>query len=99
MTVAYKPKRIAVDSVGRMYVLVNNCYEGFAELDPEGNFNRYVGATPVTVSLIDRFWRSIQTAAQQARSSLWLPTTYSDLAIDAEGFLRKYCRFHFKGST
>ena len=87
LTVAYKPKRIAVDSVGRMYVLVNNCYEGFAELDPEGNFNRYVGATPVTVSLIDRFWRSIQTEAQQARSSLWLPTTYSDLAIDAEGFL------------
>lgn len=30
LTVAYKPKRIAVDSVGRMYVLVNNCYEGFA---------------------------------------------------------------------
>ena len=27
LTVAYKPKRIAVDSVGRMYVLVNNCYE------------------------------------------------------------------------
>lgn len=87
LTVAYCPKRITVDSVGRMYVLVNNCYEGFVELDPEGNFNRYVGATPVTVSLVDRFWRSIQTEAQQARSSLWLPTTYSDLAIDADGFI------------
>ena len=28
LTVAYRPKRITVDSVGRMYVLVNNCYEG-----------------------------------------------------------------------
>lgn len=87
LTVAYKPKRITVDSVGRMYVLVNNCYEGFAELDPEGNFNRYVGATPVTVSMMDKFWRSIATEEQLARSSLWLPTTYSDLAIDKDGFI------------
>lgn len=84
LTVAYKPRKAVVDHVGRIYVLVNNCYEGFAELNPDGSFNRYVGATPVTVTLIDQFWRSIATEEQLARSELWLPTTYSDLAIGGE---------------
>jgi len=87
LTTGYKPRRVAVDAVGRIYVLIQNCYEGFAELNPDGTFNRYVGATPVVVSAIDRLWRSLQTEAQQARSELWLPTTYSDLAIDKDGFI------------
>lgn len=84
LTTKYQPKKIAVDHVGRMYVLVANCYEGFAELDPDGNFNRYVGATPVTVSMSERFWRSIMSEEQLARSSQWVPTTYSDLALGGE---------------
>ena len=87
LTVAYRPTKIAVDSVGRIYVLVRNCYEGFVELDPDGNFNRYVGATEVSYSLWNLFWRSIATEEQLARSDLWLPTTYSDLAIDKDGFI------------
>lgn len=87
LTVQYRPSRCVVDSVGRIYVLVKNCYEGFVELNPNGEFNRYIGATPVTVSAIDRLWRSFQSDAQKARSELWLPTTYSDLAIDSDGFI------------
>ncbi len=87
LTTTYRPKRIVVDSVGRIYVLVENCYEGFAELDPEGNFNRYVGATEVTYSALDLFWRQFSTEEQLARSELWLPTSYSDLAIDQDGFI------------
>lgn len=87
LTVTYKPKRIVVDSVGRIYVLVQNCYEGFVELDPDGNFNRYVGATEVTYTIWDLFWRSMATEEQLSRSELWLPTTYSDLAIDSDGFI------------
>lgn len=87
LTVAYRPSKVVVDSVGRIYVLVRNCYEGFAELDPEGNFNRYVGATEVSYGMWSRFWRSIMTEEQLARSELWLPTTYSDLAIDEDGFI------------
>lgn len=87
LKVEYKPKRLAVDAVGRIYVLVTNCYEGFAELDPDGNFNRYVGATPVIYSAWDLLWRNFSTEEQLARSELWLPTTYSDLAIDKDGFI------------
>ena len=71
LPVAYRPKRLVVDSVGRIYVLVENCYEGFVELDPEGNFVRYVGATEVTYSAWSLFWRQIATEEQLARSELW----------------------------
>ena len=87
LTAGYKPSKLVVDSVGRIYVLVKNCYEGFAELNPDGTFNRYIGATPVTVSAVERMWRSLQTEEQRSRSALWLPTTYSDLAIDQDGFI------------
>ena len=87
LTTSYRPRKLVVDSVGRIYVLVQNCYEGLAELDPEGKFNRYVGATEVTYSLGDLFWRSIATEEQRARSALWLPTSYSDLALDKDGFI------------
>ncbi|MCD8105105.1 MAG: hypothetical protein LUF35_08915 [Lachnospiraceae bacterium] len=87
LTVTYRPKKLVVDSVGRIYVLIANCYEGFAELDPDGNFNRYVGATEVTYTAWELFWRSIATDEQLSRSELWLPTTYSDLAIDEDGFI------------
>lgn len=87
LNTAYQPKRLVVDSVGRIYVLANNCYEGFVELDPEGNFNRYVGATEVSFSAWDLLWRNLATEAQRARSQLWLPTAYSDLALDQDGFI------------
>lgn len=87
LTTAYQPRRLVVDSVGRIYVLVQNCYEGFVELDPEGNFNRYVGATEVSFSAWELLWRNLATEEQRARSALWLPTSYSDLAIDEDGFI------------
>ena len=33
------------------------------------------------------FWRNLQTEEQRARSALWLPTSYSDVTIDKDGFL------------
>ena len=87
LTTAYRPRKLVVDSVGRIYVLVQNCYEGFAELNPEGEFNRYVGATEVTYSMLDLFWRKLSTEEQLSRGELWLPTSYSDLAIDEDGFI------------
>ena len=87
LTTTYAPKKLVVDKVGRIYVLVQNCYEGLVELDPEGNFNRYVGATEVSFNMLDLFWRNLMTEEQLARSALWLPTSYSDLAIDEDGFI------------
>lgn len=83
----YAPVKVCVDDVGRIYVKAKSVYEGIIELDPDGNFNRFVGANQVQPSFIDRFWRMIATEEQISRMELWLPTDYSDLALDKDGFL------------
>lgn len=86
-SVKYAPTKVVVDRVGRIYVKAKSVYEGIIELDPNGNFNRFVGANEVAPSFVDRFYRQIATKEQIARMELWLPTDYSDIALDKDGFL------------
>ena len=85
--ITYAPTKVVVDDIGRIYVKAKSIYEGIIELDPEGVFNRFIGANNVVPSMIDRFYRMIATEEQIARMALWLPTDYSDIALDAEGYI------------
>ncbi len=86
-SVSFAPTKVVVDENGRIYVKAKSVYEGIIELDPDGTYSRFVGANEVTPSLIERFYRLIATEEQLSRMSLWLPTDYSDIAIDQDGFL------------
>ena len=85
--ITYAPTKVIVDEVGRIYVKAKSVYEGIIELDPEGKFNRFIGANEVVPSLIDRFYRLIATEEQISRMELWLPTDYSDITLDGEGYI------------
>jgi tetratricopeptide (TPR) repeat protein len=83
----YQPVKVVVDEIGRIYVLAKNAYEGIIELNPSGGFNRYLGANRVSITMLDLFWRSIATEKQLSQMALWLPTDYSDVALDKDGFI------------
>lgn len=85
--VAYQPLKAAVDSVGRIYVVANNIYEGLVEINPDGTFLRYFGVVEVKYTPIQLFWRRLQTAEQRARSRLWLPVNFNNLTIDKYDFV------------
>lgn len=85
--VAYQPTKIVVDENGRIYVKAKSVYEGIIELDPDGKYTRYVGANKVNPNFIEILQRKFATEEQKKRMKLWLPTDYSDIAIDADGFL------------
>ncbi|MCR5823456.1 MAG: YIP1 family protein [Lachnospiraceae bacterium] len=85
--ITYQPTKVVIDDIGRIYVKAKSVYEGIIELDPNGNFNRFVGANEVTPSLYQRFRRSIATEKQIEQMSLWLPTDYSDITLDSEGYI------------
>lgn len=87
LAVAYAPTKVVVDDVGRIFVKAKSVYEGIVELNPDGQFNRFVGANEVNPSVLDRFYRMIATDEQISRMQLWLPTDYSDIALDKDGFL------------
>jgi tetratricopeptide (TPR) repeat protein len=85
--VKYQPLKITVDSVGRMYVIANNVYEGILELNVDGSFSRYFGTVPVRFTAAQLFWRSLQTQKQRAKSIKWLPVNFSNLTIDGDDFV------------
>lgn len=87
LEVQYKPKQIVVDTLGRMYVVAGNVYEGILELSPQNVYQRYFGTTTVSVSVLEIFYRAIASEAQLNRQSLLLPTEYSSMAIDSKGFI------------
>lgn len=85
--VAYQPLKVAVDSVGRIYVVANNVYEGLVEINPDGTFSRYFGVVEIKYTAAQLFWRMIQTRAQRARSAEWLPVNFSNITIDKDDFV------------
>lgn len=86
-TVDYAPSKLAVDAGERLYVLANNETNGIFQLDIDGNFLGFFGSVPVVPDLMELFWRSFSTKEQLARMLLFVPTEYSGIDIDADGFI------------
>ncbi|GHT95803.1 hypothetical protein FACS1894141_5080 [Spirochaetia bacterium] len=83
----FLPVKIAVDSTGRQSVIARNLNMGIAQFDSEGNFLGYIGAPKVKVDLVTKFWQLFSTKEQKAKMNRFVPTEYSNIAIDGEGFL------------
>ena len=83
----FAPTKVVVDNGGRIFVVSKNTYEGLMQFDKEGNFLGFVGANKVQISPIDYFWKQIASKAQASKLELTLPTEFSNLEIDDEGFI------------
>ena len=86
-TVSYKPVAVSVDSSGRIYVISQGCNQGVIALTSSGQFESFLGAQKVKISVFDAFWRLFMTDEQKARSVKFVPTEYNNIAIDKDGFL------------
>ncbi len=85
--VKYRPTKMVVDSAGRLYVISSGMYEGILELNGDGSFTRFFGVNAVTFTPWQLLWRVFATREQRARQSLWLPSDFTNLCIDQDGFL------------
>ncbi len=83
----FAPKKIVVDNGGRLFVVAKDIYEGLMQYDSDGNFLGYVGANEVSISPLDYLWKKISTKAQSSQLQLTLPTEFSNLEIDSDGFI------------
>lgn len=85
--VEFEPVKIAVDSGHRIYVLAANETNGLVQLDSDGSFMNFFGAVPVVPDMIELFWRKISTKEQLSRMEFFVPTEYSAIDIDKDGFI------------
>ncbi|MBH1941136.1 hypothetical protein I5677_09560 [Mobilitalea sibirica] len=81
------PLKAVADNTGRLYLLAGNVNKGFLEFDKDGGFTGYVGANKVKASFFQVIQKRLMTKEQRARMILFVPTEYSNLAIDQENFL------------
>ena len=76
-----------MDPVGRVFVVSEEVYDGILEFSSDGVFSGFVGSPRVKLNPLDYFWSRIATGAQRGRMSLFLPTEYSSMEVDDDGFL------------
>lgn len=83
----YYPRDIVVDNAGRMYILAEGINQGMIRLDKNGTFTSFFGAPSVEYNVFDLIWRKIATKKQREQMEQYVPTEYSGILIDKNGFL------------
>jgi len=81
------PVKIVVDFANRVFIQARNINKGLMEFDSRWEFSGYMGANKVSVNPVDYIWKLISTQAQKARMDLFIPTEYSNIAMDRDGFV------------
>jgi len=81
------PVKLVVDFANRVFVQALNINKGLMEFDSRWEFSGYMGANKVVVNPIDYIWKLLSTRAQKERMELFVPTEYSNIALDREGFI------------
>lgn len=83
----FSPLKCVADSAGRLFVLAANVNQGFMEFDKNGEFTNFTGANPVKATFWQALKKRLMTKEQRARMVQFVPTEYSNLAIDQDDFL------------
>lgn len=83
----FMPKKVVVDDYGRIFALSQNFTMGIMEFDPEGSFVQCIGAPAVTYNAIELLWRAISSKSAKEGMEDFVPTEYSGIEIDDEGFI------------
>jgi len=85
---SFLPRRIAVDSTGRVFVLATNVNKGIVKFEADGTFTGFIGANPVVVTMWDYIWKTFFTTKEQrSQQASFVPTEYENICIDDEGFI------------
>lgn len=83
----FMPRKVIVDNFGRIFVLSRGCTMGILELDINGEFVQTIGAPEVTYNPFELLWRAISSKSAQKGMEDYVPTEYSGIEIDDEGFI------------
>ena len=83
---SFLPSKLAVDTAGRVYCLAQNINQGVIKYEPNGTFSRFVGAQKVTYNFADYIQKKFATKEQREQLASFVPTEYSNIYMDHEGF-------------
>jgi len=70
-----------------MFLLCTNINRGILRLDPNGLFDSFFGAPPVTSTVLEKFWRKISSQEQLDTMTQYVPTEYTGITMDSRSFV------------
>lgn len=83
----FNPLKVSVDYANRVYVVAKNMFQGVMAFDDKGNFTGFSGTLKVQITMRDKLWRKLSTKAQRSKQVLFIPTEFTGIDVDKEGFL------------
>lgn len=83
----FRPMKVAVDYADRIYVIAQNQFEGIMAFNELGEFIGFTGTIKVQITPWEIFWRRFSTKEQRARQQLFIPTEFTGMEIDKDGFV------------
>jgi len=83
----FVPIKLTVDRAKRVYAVTRGVFEGIVQFDSDGTFLGFVGTNRVRPNASDYAWRFLSTKAQRSQGVLFIPTEFSNVDIDAKGFI------------
>ncbi len=83
----FTPLKITVDYADRIYVVAQNMFEGIMVFESNGAFSNFFGTINVEITLWEKFWKRIATKEERANQQLFIPTEFTGIDIDADGFV------------
>ena len=86
-TFVFTPRKVAVDYAERVYVIAANMFQGIMVFSPEGEFTGFFGTINVAITPWEIIWRALSTRAQRNRQQLFIPTEFTGIDVDNDGFI------------
>jgi len=83
----YKPLKVAVNSMGSIFIVADGVFEGILEINQNGEFLGYAGMNKVVPNIWDLLWRAISTQKQRESMIAFLPVNFNNIDVDGGDFL------------
>ena len=83
----FTPLKVCVDYADRIYCIAQKMFEGIMVFDTDGRFTGFFGTINVKISLWEKFWRRIATKEERSKQKLFIPTEFTGIDIDDDGFV------------
>ena len=78
----FKPSKIYIDEVGRIYIINYMDFHGIITIDSENKFLGYIGATKIEVDMFEEFTNLFRTQAQKDQQVRKVPAYFSNFVIN-----------------
>ena len=83
----FTPLKVSVDYADRVYCIARNMFQGIMVFTAEGDFTGFFGTIEVKITLWEKFWRKISTKKERSKQLLFIPTEFTGIDVDEEGFV------------